>query len=172
VAAARYAARLLPGVFPPDDPVEAISLAPEHARALRQHLLSLDAEVFAAEDTLGWAYQFWRSQEKAAINASGRKIGAAELPAVTQLFTEPYMVKFLLHNTLGAWWAGKVLELPKPPLPSCATICSVWRSTAAACRSRPFPWHWRRGASAAGGLCRCRTSLGRGRRHRCPRRSL
>jgi hypothetical protein len=31
------------------------------------------------------------------------------LPAVTQLFTEPYMVKFLLHNTLGAWWAGKVL---------------------------------------------------------------
>jgi hypothetical protein len=109
-AAAHYTARLLPGVFPPDDPVEAISLAPEHARALRQHLLSLDAEMFAAEDTLGWTYQFWRSQEKAEINASGRKIGAAELPAVTQLFTEPYMVRFLLHNTLGAWWAGKVLE--------------------------------------------------------------
>jgi hypothetical protein len=32
------------------------------------------------------------------------------LPAVTQLFSEPYMVRFLLHNTLGAWWAGKVLE--------------------------------------------------------------
>ena len=108
-AAAHYAARLLPGVFPPDDPVEAISLAPEHAHALRQHLHSLDAEMFAAEDTLGWTYQFWRSWEKAAINASGRKIGAAELPAVTQLFTEPYMVRFLLHNTLGAWWAGKVL---------------------------------------------------------------
>jgi hypothetical protein len=109
-AAAQYTARLLPGVFPPDDPVEAISLAPEHARALRQNLLSLDAEMFAAEDTLGWTYQFWRSQEKAEINTSGRKIGAAELPAVTQLFTEPYMVRFLLHNTLGAWWAGKVLE--------------------------------------------------------------
>ena len=37
------------------------------------------------------------------------KIGADELPAVTQLFTEPYMVEFLLHNTLGAWWAGKTL---------------------------------------------------------------
>ena len=24
---------------------------------------------------------------------------------MTQLFTEDYMVKFLLHNTLGAWWA-------------------------------------------------------------------
>jgi hypothetical protein len=37
------------------------------------------------------------------------KIGADELPAVTQLFTEDYMVDFLLDNTLGAWWAGKVL---------------------------------------------------------------
>ena len=37
------------------------------------------------------------------------KIGADELPAVTQLFTEDYMVLFLLENTLGAWWADKVL---------------------------------------------------------------
>ena len=28
---------------------------------------------------------------------------------MTQLFTERYMVRFLLHNTVGAWWAGKVL---------------------------------------------------------------
>ena len=109
-AAAHFTALLLPGVFPPDDPAEQISLAPEHARALRQHLLSLDTAMFAADDTLGWTYQFWRSLEKANINGSGCKIGAVELPAVTQLFTEPYMVHFLLHNTLGAWWAGKVLE--------------------------------------------------------------
>ena len=43
------------------------------------------------------------------MNEAQVKIGADELPAVTQLFTEPYMVQFLLHNTLGAWWAGKVL---------------------------------------------------------------
>src|ERR1017187_589616 len=29
------------------------------------------------------------------------------LPAVTQLFTEHYMVEFLLHNTIGAWWCGR-----------------------------------------------------------------
>ena len=108
-AAAHYTARLLPGVFPPDDPAETVSLAPEHARALRQHLLSLDAAIFAADDSLGWTYQFWRAAEKNAVNESQVKIGAAELPAVTQLFTEPYMVRFLLHNTLGAWWSGKVL---------------------------------------------------------------
>ena len=40
------------------------------------------------------------------MNASEVKIGARELPAVTQLFTEPYMVSFLLDNSLGAWWAA------------------------------------------------------------------
>lgn len=127
-AAARFTALLLPGVFPPDDPVEQISLAPEHARALRQHLLPLDAVMFAADDTLGWTYQYWRSQEKAKINASGCKIGAAELPAVTQLFTEPYMVRFLLHNTLGAWWAGRVLER-KPELAASASDEEALRET-------------------------------------------
>ena len=28
---------------------------------------------------------------------------------MTQLFTEPYMVSFLLDNSLGAWWAGRRL---------------------------------------------------------------
>jgi hypothetical protein len=29
------------------------------------------------------------------------------LPAVTQLFTEDYMVEFLLDNTIGAWWCAR-----------------------------------------------------------------
>ena len=111
--AAAHAARMLPGVFPPDDPLEALTLAPEHAKTLRDHLRGLDAAIFQADDSLGWTYQFWRAAEKKLVDQAvkeGRiKIGAAELPAVTQLFTEPYMVRFLLHNTLGAWWAGKVL---------------------------------------------------------------
>jgi hypothetical protein len=107
--ASAHTARLLPGVFPRDDPVETLSLAPEHAKALRDHLRGLDAAIFAADDSLGWTYQFWRAAEKQAVNDSQVKIGAAELPAVTQLFTEPYMVRFLLHNTIGAWWGGKVL---------------------------------------------------------------
>lgn len=107
--AERYAAAMLPAVFRIDDPVLALSLDPVHTQKLHQLVTGLDFEVFQAEDSLGWTYQFWRSSEKDAVNAAGVKIGADELPAVTQLFTEPYMVRFLLHNTLGAWWAGKVL---------------------------------------------------------------
>jgi hypothetical protein len=109
--AAGFTATMLPGVFPADDPVESLVLAPEHARTLRKRLLSLDADIFHADDSLGWTYQFWRAAERKAINEAQLKIGARELPAVTQLFTEPYMVRFLLHNTLGAWWAGKRLAV-------------------------------------------------------------
>lgn len=107
--AERYAASMLPAVFRIDDPVLALDLDPVHTQKLHRLVTGLDAEVFQAEDSLGWTYQFWRAAEKDAVNKSGVKIGADELPAVTQLFTEPYMVRFLLHNTLGAWWAGKML---------------------------------------------------------------
>ena len=109
IVAERYAASMLPAVFRIDDPVLSIELDPVETQKLHRLVTGLDAEVFQAEDSLGWAYQFWRAAEKDAVNKSGVKIGADELPAVTQLFTEPYMVRFLLHNTLGAWWAGKVL---------------------------------------------------------------
>ncbi|MCS4032411.1 hypothetical protein GGQ02_000789, partial [Salinibacter ruber] len=46
-------------------------------------------------------------KRKDEVNDSGEKIGADELPAVTQLFTEHYMVQFLLDNTLGAWWTAR-----------------------------------------------------------------
>ena len=108
-AAERFAASMLPGVFRPDDPALAVTFAPEHAAALQRIVQSIDPATFQADDSLGWTYQFWRAAEKDAVNRAGKKIGAKSLPAVTQLFTEPYMVRFLLHNTLGAWWAGKVL---------------------------------------------------------------
>ena len=108
-AAEAYGAKMLPGVFLPDDPVLSLEHAPEHAQALRRLVDGLDAAIFQADDSLGWTYQFWRAAEKDRVNKAGEKIGARDLPAVTQLFTEPYMVKFLLHNTLGAWRAGKVL---------------------------------------------------------------
>jgi hypothetical protein len=107
--AEQYAAPVLPGVFKPNDPVLDLPVAPEFSSRLRAIVGALPDAIFMADDSLGWSYQFWRSAEKAKVNKAGGTIGAAQLPAVTQLFTESYMVRFLLHNTLGAWWAGKVL---------------------------------------------------------------
>ncbi len=107
--AGRFAERMLPRIFRSDAPALAVPLAPETRQALERLLESLPAAVFAARDSLGWTYQFWQAERKEAVNKSGVKIGADELPAVTQLFTERYMVLFLLHNTVGAWRAGRVL---------------------------------------------------------------
>ena len=104
--AARFAHAMLPQVFRPDLPVFDMQFAQEHRQELEALVEGLPAEVFTASDALGWVYQFWQSQKKAEVNRSETKIGADELPAVTQLFTEPYMVGFLLDNSLGAWWTA------------------------------------------------------------------
>ena len=105
--AARFAHNMLPQVFRPDHPVFEVQLAREYRLKLEGLVEGLPDDVFTATDALGWVYQFWQSRNKDEVNRSEVKIGADELPAVTQLFTEPYMVHFLLHNSLGAWWVSR-----------------------------------------------------------------
>ena len=107
--AARCAQQMLPQIFRQDDPVLELSLPPETRQEFERLLVELPEAVFTAPDSLGWTYQFWQAERKDEINRGGGKIGADELPAVTQLFTEHYMVLFLLHNTIGAWRAGRIL---------------------------------------------------------------
>jgi hypothetical protein len=110
--AARFAAEILPGIFRLDDPCVRLRLAPEGRDVLERILAGLPVEVFLADDALGWVYQFWQKDKKDEINASERKIGGADLGPVTQLFTENYMVRFLLENSLGAWWASRHPDSP------------------------------------------------------------
>ncbi|HET6188147.1 MAG TPA: DNA methyltransferase [Trebonia sp.] len=105
--AARFAAEILPGIFRLDDPSVRLRLAPEGRYALEQILDAIPVETFSADDALGWVYQFWQKDKKDEVNASERKIGGADLGPVTQLFTENYMVRFLLENSLGAWWVAR-----------------------------------------------------------------
>ncbi|MGY2313161.1 Eco57I restriction-modification methylase domain-containing protein [Pseudomonas sp. SDO5522_S412] len=108
--AGKLAARMLPQVFKPGSPVFELNFAPEHQSELERLLKDLPDVVFKASDSLGWVYQFWQADNKERINKSEVKISADELPAVTQLFTEPYMVAYVLDNSLGAWWAAQHLS--------------------------------------------------------------
>jgi hypothetical protein len=112
--ASKLAARMLPQVFKLGSPVFQLTFAPEHQSELERLLKDLPDSVFKASDSLGWVYQFWQADNKDRINRSEVKIGADELPAVTQLFTEPYMVTYLLHNSLGAWWITRNPGRPCP----------------------------------------------------------
>ncbi len=109
--AARCAAKMLPQIFRPDSPVFQLHFAANHQLPLEKLISDLSQEVFTASDSMGWVYQFWQAKRKDEVNASEVKIGARELSAVTQLFTEPYMVAFLLDNALGSWWVAKLAGL-------------------------------------------------------------
>ncbi len=111
--ASRFAAEILPGIFRLDDPCVQLRLAPEGRLALEGVVARLPREVFLGDDALGWVYQSWQKEQKDEVNDSERKVGGADLGPVTQLFTENYMVRFLLENSLGAWWAS---HNPNSPL--------------------------------------------------------
>ncbi|WP_336216516.1 Eco57I restriction-modification methylase domain-containing protein [Nonomuraea sp. LPB2021202275-12-8] len=113
--AADFASGMLPGIFRITDPLLMVKFAPEGRIALERVLDELTPEMFQSDDALGWVYQYWQEARKDEVNRSEVKIGSAELPAVTQLFTERYMVRFLLENTLGAWWVSRN---PNSPLNS------------------------------------------------------
>ena len=138
--ASDYAERMLPQIFRKDDPVLAVTLPPETRSELEDLLKFLPRDVFAADDSLGWVYQFWQAEKKEEVNRAETKIGADELPAVTQLFTEDYMVLFLLHNTLGAWWAGKMLA----GNPTIATSAQSQDELRAACKVSDVEWTYLR----------------------------
>lgn len=108
--ASECAAKMLPGVFRPDTLSFQIKFASDKIHELEALLDGLAVDTFSASDSLGWIYQFWQRDRKDAVNASEVKIGAKELAPVTQLFTENYMVAFLLDNTLGAWYAAPKLK--------------------------------------------------------------
>lgn len=110
--AARFASEILPGIFRLDDPCVRLPLAPEGREALERIVVDLSSEVFHADDALGWVYQYWQAEKKDEVNKSERRIGGADLGPVTQLFTENYMVRFLLENSLGAWWATRHPDSP------------------------------------------------------------
>ncbi len=57
--------------------------------------------------TLGWVYQYWNDPEREALDAklnAGGKVEPHEIASKTQMFTERYMVDWLLQNSLGPMW--------------------------------------------------------------------
>ncbi|OFO30252.1 restriction endonuclease [Fusobacterium sp. HMSC064B11] len=52
-------------------------------------------------ELIGWLYQFYNSEKKDEIFAKKEKITKENVPAVTQLFTPDWIVKYMVENSLG-----------------------------------------------------------------------
>ena len=52
-------------------------------------------------ELIGWLYQFYNSEKKDEIFAKKERISKENAPAVTQLFTPDWIVKYMVENSLG-----------------------------------------------------------------------
>lgn len=98
----------LPGLF---GPVGVTPLIPIPAGTLRHVVEALDNPALASawddDTTFGWVYQYWNDPAREALDkkiADGGKIEPHEIASKTQMFTERYMVEWLLQNSLGPTW--------------------------------------------------------------------
>lgn len=107
-------AQEMPGLFGDGGITSLIPVPTTAIRAVVEALDDPDLESAWRDDTtLGWVYQFWNDPEREALDEKIRtkgpdgktqKIENHEIAAKTQLFTDRYMVEWLLQNSLGQLW--------------------------------------------------------------------
>ncbi|KAA0574316.1 BREX-6 system adenine-specific DNA-methyltransferase PglX [Azospirillum sp. Sh1] len=98
----------LPGLY---GRVGLTDLIPVPVAALRRVVEELDKpeldSAWTDDTTLGWIYQYWNDPERERLDGKikdGGKIEPHEIASKTQMFTERYMVEWLLQNSLGVTW--------------------------------------------------------------------
>ena len=68
-------------------------------------LLEIPEEAFLQDvEIIGWMYQFYISVKKDEVFASKKTITKDTLPAVTQLFTPDWIVRYMAENSIGRIW--------------------------------------------------------------------
>ena len=97
------------------------------------------------EETVGWVYQYFIAEEKAAafdrVFKKKKKFEQSDIPAATQIFTPRWIVRFLVENSLGRLWllyASRQPALRKVGLPG-ATAGGAAVRLAKACYGDPHP---------------------------------
>jgi hypothetical protein len=117
LAACRFYHTLLPDVFDklndeselllPDDLLTTNSVAEGFRTEISDaDCLETDAsgKSRANVEILGWLYQFYISEKKDAVMARKSAVPTEDIPAVTQLFTPHWIVRYLVENSLGRLW--------------------------------------------------------------------
>ena len=55
-------------------------------------------------EVIGWLYQYYISDEKDTVMARKSAVPTEDIPAVTQLFTPHWIVRYIVENSLGRLW--------------------------------------------------------------------
>ena len=112
LAACHFYHALLPNVFEKlDDETELLlpdDLLTEHStvHGFRTEISDADCSdgQRANVEIIGWLYQFYISEKKDQVMARKSAVPTEDIPAVTQLFTPHWIVRYLVENSLGRLW--------------------------------------------------------------------
>jgi hypothetical protein len=98
----------MPGLYGNSGISDLIPVPTKTLRAVVDAFAATELESCWTDDmTLGWVYQYWNDPEREALDDKlneGGKIELHEIASKTQMFTERYMVDWLLQNSLGPIW--------------------------------------------------------------------
>ena len=101
---------ILPGLFEKtDDYLELllnISFINEDG-VVRQLIDTISEEDFTSQvEIIGWLYQFYNTElkDETFADVKKKKVPKERIPAVTQLFTPDWIVKYMVENSLGRLW--------------------------------------------------------------------
>ena len=102
--------RYLPGMFKPIDDYMTLLFPSNLLRedsVLGRLISDIDEDSWTDQvQIIGWLYQYYNTEPKDKVYArkSGTKIMKEEIPAVTQLFTPDWIVRYMTENSLGRLW--------------------------------------------------------------------
>lgn len=69
-----------------------------------------DGNAAGQVEIIGWLYQYYNTEPKNKAFAKKGKITKEEVPAVTQLFTPDWIVRYMVENSLGRMWVEGHLD--------------------------------------------------------------
>ena len=71
---------------------------------LRDFVEELEEGDWQEIEVIGWLYQYYISEKKDQVMARKSAVPTDDIPAVTQLFTPHWIVRYLVENSLGRLW--------------------------------------------------------------------
>ena len=105
--------KILPGLFEKTKDYTELLLnlsVVDHEGVVFKLTHDIEERFFNVEDEdgqveiIGWLYQYYNTEPKKAAFEKSGKITKEEIPAVTQLFTPDWIVRYMVENSLGRLW--------------------------------------------------------------------
>ncbi|MDR1036703.1 MAG: hypothetical protein LBT40_09060 [Deltaproteobacteria bacterium] len=122
--AARLAEEMLPEIFLPESPASLLAIPKKRREKMQKGLARMPRRVVMPSDSLSYVFHEWRNTYDHMSERYDRSRDWR--PALSQRMTDGDMVRYLLHNSVGAWWAGR--QIPDELWKTASSGSEIWES--------------------------------------------